>query len=85
MICKNCGNDVQPRMSQEQLLIFIVLLIFAVIPGVAYFFLCNKTTCPICGKDIYNKSSTSSPVSSTTESKPAKTTTTKTAKTGEEK
>ena len=85
MICKNCGKNVQPWMSQKQLLITIVLLIFAIIPGVIYLILCNKTTCPVCGKDVYNKSSTSSPVSSTTESKPAKTTKTKTAKTGEEK
>ena len=77
MICKNCGKNVQPRMSQKQLLITIVLLIFAIIPGVIYLILCNKTTCPVCGKDVYNKSSTSSPVSSTTESK--------TAKAGEEK
>ena len=73
MICKNCGKNVQPWMSQKQLLITIVLLIFAIIPGVIYLILCNKTTCPVCGKDVYNKSSTSSPVSSTTESKPAKT------------
>lgn len=71
MICKNCGNDVQPRMSQEQLLITIVLLIFAIIPGVIYLILCNKTTCPVCGKDIYNKSSVSIPAN---EPKPEKST-----------
>ena len=80
MICKNCGNDVQPRMSQEQLLITIVLLIFAIIPGVIYLILCNKTTCPVCGKDIYNKSSVSIPAN---EPKPEKST--KVAKTKGEK
>ena len=59
MICKNCGKDVQPRMSQKQLLITIVLLILAIIPGVVYLILCNKTTCPVCGKDGYNKSADS--------------------------
>lgn len=71
MICKNCGKDVQPRMSQKQLLITIVLLILAVFPGVIYLILCNKTTCPVCGKDVYNKSSDSIPAN---EPKPEKST-----------
>lgn len=80
MICKNCGKDVQPRMSNRQLLITILLLIFAIIPGVIYLILCNKTTCPVCGKDVYNKSSDSIP---SNESKPE--ISTKVAKTREEK
>ena len=71
MICKNCGKDVQPRMSQKQLLITIVLLILAVFPGVIYLILYNKTTCPVCGKDVYNKSSNSIPAN---EPKPEKST-----------
>ena len=48
-------------MSNRQLLITILILIFAIIPGVIYLILCNKTTCPVCGKDVYNKSSDSIP------------------------
>ena len=62
MICKNCGHEVQPRMSSRQLLITIVLLFLGIIPGVVYLVLCNKTTCPVCGKDVYNKSSSSIPM-----------------------
>lgn len=61
MICKNYGKDVQPRMSQIQLLITILLLILSIILGVVYLILCNKTTCPVCGKNVYNKSSDSIP------------------------
>ena len=67
-------------MSNRQLLITILILIFAIIPGVIYLILCNKTTCPVCGKDVYNKSSDSIP---SNESKPENST--KVAKTREEK
>jgi uncharacterized membrane protein len=82
MICKNCGKDVQPRMSQTQLIILIVLCILGIIPGIVYFFLCNKTTCPICGKDVYHKVGSDSAVKAveSKEEKPVKA-----AKAGEEK
>ena len=55
MICKNCGNDVQPRMSPVQILIGAVLVFFFVIPAILYFVFCNKKTCPNCGRNVYRK------------------------------
>ena len=55
MICKNCGNDVQPRMSPIQILIGAVLVFFFVIPAILYFVFCNKKTCPNCGRNVYRK------------------------------
>ena len=55
MICKNCGNDVQPRMSPVQILIGAVLVFFFVIPAILYFVFCNKKTCPNCGTNVYRK------------------------------
>ena len=55
MICKNCGKDVQPRMSPVQILIGAVLVFFFVIPAILYFVFCNKKTCPNCGRNVYRK------------------------------
>ena len=55
MICKNCGNDVIPKMSPVQILIGVVLVFFFVIPAILYFVFCNKKTCPNCGRNVYRK------------------------------
>ena len=55
MICKNCGNDVIPKMSPVQILIGVVLVFFFGIPAILYFVFCNKKTCPNCGRNVYRK------------------------------
>ena len=55
MICKNCGNDVQPRMSPVQILIGAVLVFFFVIPAILYFVFFFYLTCPNCGRNVYRK------------------------------
>lgn len=56
MKCKNCGNDVQPKMSIYQIIFAMFLSIcFFVIPGVLYAVICKKVTCPVCKKNIYQK------------------------------
>ncbi len=55
MICKNCGNDVQPKMSAGQIIFTIILCIFFVIPGILYAFICKKVTCPVCENNVYVK------------------------------
>lgn len=53
MKCKNCGNDVMPKMSDNQILLTIFLFFLALLPGILYLVMCKKVTCPACGNNIY--------------------------------
>lgn len=56
MRCKNCGNDVMPKMSGKQIFLTVILcILFFILLGVLYAVICRKTTCPVCKKNIYIK------------------------------
>lgn len=51
--CKSCGRDVTPKLSTKQIIIGVLLMFLAIIPGVVYLVLCSKHVCPSCGKNVY--------------------------------
>ena len=53
MKCKNCGNDVIPKMSGNQMLLTTFLFFLVLLPGILYLVMCKKVTCPVCGNNIY--------------------------------
>lgn len=55
MKCKNCGNDVIPKMSTWQIVFTIIFCLFFVIPGILYAVICRKVTCPVCKNNVYVK------------------------------
>ena len=55
MKCKNCGNDVQPKMSGGQILLALFLCCFGLWPGILYIVMCKKVTCPACGCNMYEE------------------------------
>ena len=55
MKCKNCGNDVKPKMSTKQIVGTVFLCFLGILLGVLYAVICRKTTCPVCKKNIYIK------------------------------
>ena len=59
MKCINCGNDVQPRMSKNQILFTIIFCIFFIIPGIVYAVICQKETCTVCENNVYVKNTSS--------------------------
>lgn len=52
MICKNCGNDVEPIISLRQTIVMLFLFVIGLLPGVLYAIFCKKATCPVCDHDI---------------------------------
>ena len=54
MICKNCGNDVQPKISWRQIIVMLILFLIGLLPGILYAVFCKKATCPACGKNVYH-------------------------------
>lgn len=53
MKCKNCGNDVIPKMSGNQMFLTTFLFFLLLLPGILYLVMCKKVTCPVCGNNIY--------------------------------
>jgi hypothetical protein len=52
--CKNCKNDVIPKISGWQIAGVVLLFLFFCLPGILYLAYCYKKKCPICKNSIYS-------------------------------
>ncbi len=53
--CRNCGNFVEPKLDNNQILIAIFLTLFFIAGGLIYIVLASKEKCPVCGSNVYRK------------------------------